>query len=304
VALEAVGIMARKLKDGGRGGTPLLLLVASIALLVSRRHLSRYGALKSRHTFTQPQLMACLVLKAYLKQSYRGVVEVLQCSDRLREALGLSDRVPVFQTLKEFEKRVVTPELTDAVVGQVLQLVRERGGPRARVEELAVDSTGLESTPASVHFVARSGRRRRGYVKLMVAVSCTSLLAVAAVASVGPSNDGVEAPSLLWKAAARCSPHSAYFDSGFDSERNHAFCRDGWGVASFIPPVPKTPDGSVRTRHRARCVRLPASYGKRWHVESFISGMKRSTGSTLSARSVRSLLNEAMLKLLAYAIRR
>jgi hypothetical protein len=114
----------------------------------------------------------------------------------------------------------------------------------------------------------------------------------------------VEAPALLWRVASRCDPHSVYLDSGYDGERTHQFCRAGWGPTSWIPPVPKTRDGTVKSYYRGRCVVLPRSYGRRWHVESFISGFKRSTGSTLSARSLPALLNEAMLKLLAYAIRR
>ena len=93
-------------------------------------------------------------------------------------------------------------------------------------------------------------------------------------------------------------------DGGYDAEKVHAFCRDGWGVASFIPPVPKTRDGTVRTRHRARMTRLPRSYGRRWHAESFVSGFKRSTGDQLTARSEAALFTEAALRLLAYAIRR
>jgi hypothetical protein len=45
-------------------------------------------------------------------------------------------------------------------------------------------------------------------------------------------------------------------------------------------------------------------YGKRWMVESFISGLKRTTGSMLAARKKSSLFVEAALRVLAYAIRR
>ena len=45
-------------------------------------------------------------------------------------------------------------------------------------------------------------------------------------------------------------------------------------------------------------------YGKRWLVESYVSGLKRTTGATLAAKSDRSLFIEAALKVLAYAPRR
>ena len=85
----------------------------------------------------------------------------------------------------------------------------------------------------------------------------------------------------------------------------HQFSR-GWSVLSYIPPVPKSPSGRIKTGEgRLRCERhRPHGYGRRWHVESFISGMKRTCGSTLRARSQMALKIEAGLKALAYAIRR
>ena len=277
-----------------------LLGLAGVCMVVCRRHLASYSCPKSKHTFTQPQLMTCLILKAHLKQTYRGVVDLLAASDGLRAALGLDDgRVPGHTTLKEFEKRAVTPELLDALVGRVLALCQEHGGAGVAAE-VAVDSTGVECSPASRHYELRIGRRRGRYVKLMLVVTCGSILAVAAGATMGPTNDCADCWGPLWAAAGRCAPARAYLDSGFDSERVHRFFRDGMGTASFIPPVPKTADGSVRTEHRAKCVRLPPGYGRRWHVETFISGLKRVCGSAVRARTIPSMLKEALLKVLAY----
>ena len=120
----------------------------------------------------------------------------------------------------------------------------------------------------------------------------------------GPANDYADGAAVLWRASGRCAPHRAYLDSGFDSERIHGLCRDGMGCASFIPPVPKTDDGSIRSEHRQKCQRMPASYGRRWHAETFISGLKRVCGSAVRATGTTNMLGEAMLKVLAYAIRR
>ncbi len=275
---------------------PLLDLVA-VSMTVCRRHMASYSHAKSKRTYTQAQLMTCLILKARLNQTYRGVVDLLAASDGLRAAVGLAT-VPAHTTLKEFEKRAASPELLDGLVGQVLALCQAEGG--VRVDELAGDSTGVECTPASRHYELRLGRKRGRYVKLMVAVACGSVLAVSATASIGPSNDCADCWGMLWRASGRCAPHSAYFDSGFDAERVHAFCRDGMGAASFIPPVVRTADGTVRTPHRAKCVALPAAYGRRWHVETFFSGMKRVCGSAVRARHEPAMLREALLKVLAY----
>ena len=120
------------------------IAVARYSLIACRRHMSSYSHAKSKHTFTQAQLMSCLVLKAYLNLTYRGVVELLELGDGLREALGLA-KVPVHTTLKMFADRCASPELIDGIIGQVLAQAREDGG--VQVQELAVDSTGIECTP-------------------------------------------------------------------------------------------------------------------------------------------------------------
>jgi hypothetical protein len=287
----------------------LLLSVAEISMQVCRRQLRNYSCDKSKHTYTQPQLMSCLVLKAYLKQTYRGIIDVLQVSDSLRQALGL-EMVPAHATLKMFADRVACPELIDQIIGQVLALCRENG---IQVHEVAADSTGIECSPASPQFLLRCGRKRGRYVKLSLAVACVSMLAVAAVASMGPSHDQQEVMTLLWRSSGRCSPDAGFFDSGYDQEKVHRFCRDGWGArergrgcASFIPPFARGGHGVIKTRYRAQMAEsgMPQQYGRRWHVESFISGLKRTTLSHVRARLEPAMLREALLNVLAYAIRR
>ncbi len=58
------------------------------------------------------------------------------------------------------------------------------------------------------------------------------------------------------------------------------------------------------TPHRASCARRPASYGRRWHAESFFSGLKRVCGQAVKAVQPANQLAEAALKVLAYTLRR
>jgi hypothetical protein len=285
----------------GRRRRNELLEVMRLALVVCRRHLDDYSCPKSKHTFTQPQLLACLVLKALKKLTYRGTTELLEASDALRAVLGLA-AVPAHTTLLEFSRRVLSPDLLDALVGEVLALLQERG---LVVRELAVDSTGIETGSASAHFVSRAKRKREGYVKLSLAVACTAVVLVAVEVSVGPCNDLCEAREVLWRASGRCRPDWALMDRGYDAEWVHTLC-SGWGATSYVPPVPKTRDGTIKSGPgRVRCGKhRPYVAGLRWHAETFISGMKRTCGSTLAARSEAAMKTEAALKALAYAIRR
>ena len=70
-------------------GMQVIERVAGLAMRLGAKHMADYGATRSRHDFTQRQLMACLILRAYLKTTYRGVLELLAISQNLQEALGI-----------------------------------------------------------------------------------------------------------------------------------------------------------------------------------------------------------------------
>ena len=235
----------------------LLLNVASLSMIVCRRHLAAYANKMSPRRFTQAQLMTCLVLRAYLKTTYRGIVDLLEASDQLRERLGLT-QLPNYSTLKKFADRVASPELVDALLGQILALV---GKP---MPEVAIDATGMESSTASAHYQARSGRKRHQYVKLSLAITCTTILAVALVVSWGPTNDKTQARELLARASEKVKPSWLFADAGYDAEWVHQACRIGWGVRSLIPPAVLRDDGTAGGFWRSRMTDLPPKYGKRW----------------------------------------
>src|SRR5690606_11580629 len=280
--------------------TNVLLEVASLSLRVARRFAADYSHPKSPQKFTQPQLLACLVLRAYLKTTYRGVVEVLEVSDALRQRLGL-ERLPHYSTLKRFADR---SDVLDIIDRMLAEIVKEF----APAPELAaMDATGIESTSASAHYRTRSGKTRKKYVKVSVCVAVGSLLPAALVVSWGPYNDKREARPLLEKTRLAMQPTTMLADAGYDAEWVHEYCRDDWGVASVIKPVVHRSDNAVHGVHRSKMTEeylVENNYGRRWGVESFMSGLKRTTGSALGARSERSLFVEAALRVFAYALRR
>jgi hypothetical protein len=222
----------------------LLLRVAKLSLCLARKFMPSYSHPKSPHKFTQPQLMACLILRAYLKETYRGVVDQLDASKELRETLGLQ-RLPDYSTLKRFADRSAVAEITDAILAD---LAKSLG---ADAPAVAMDSTGLETTSASAYFCTRSGRKRKQYVKLSVAVLCGSLIPAGLVTDWGPRNDKAEAAVLMQKTSAAVTPPALFADAGYDAEWVHEFCRDRWGVASWIPPVKHRADGSLGGHHRS-----------------------------------------------------
>lgn len=275
----------------------LLLAVAELALRLAADELPPYSCPKSPHKFTQPQLLACLVLKAHTRQTYRGTQDLLAASSELRQALGLR-QVPDHSTLQAFAGRLATPDLVDRLLGRLL------GRTDPPVENAAMDATGMESSTASAYYRTRAGKARKAYVKVSVVVLCGCLLPAGLVIGRGPANDKADAAELLGRARAKVRPKRLLADAGYDAEWVHEFCYDEWKVRSYIPPVVHRRGGPVRGRYRARMRKLPKVYGQRWHAESFMSGLKRTMGSQLGARQEATLDGEAALRVLAYAIRR
>lgn len=276
-----------------------LLEVASLSMRFSRKFLADYSHVKSPKKFTQAQLMSCLVLKAYLNTTYRGIIDILDASDKLQKRLGL-ERLPHYSTLKYFADRSDTLEIIDAILTEV---VKEYGGS---VEEVSIDSTGLETTSASAHYKTRSGKKRKKYVKLSLCVLAGTMLPAGLVVSWGPYNDKREAPALFEKIQPAIQPQRLFADAGYDAEWVHEFCRDHWNVESFIPPAVHRQDGGVNGKYRSQMtgeLLKENGFGRRWLVESFMSGLKRTMGSGLRSRAEPSLFVEAGLRVLAYAFR-
>jgi hypothetical protein len=293
--------MARSKKSLSK---PTIEAVAELAMRLSQPHLADYGANTSRHDFTQRQLMSCLVLRAYLKTTYRGLLEVLAVSAQLRQCLGLEDKLPHFTTLYKFSRRSKVTEIVQVLIGKIgLAASQREQAPGAA----AMDSTGFSCGTASEYFRTRSGGRPRSWVKLSVIVLTTSLLPVGLVTTLGPSNDRVQVPALLQQAQAVSRPSILYADAGYDAEWIHARCREQWAVESVIKPNQHRADGTRGGKWRASMSPehlKERGYGKRWAVESFFSGLKRTMGSALTARKPDQMIAEASFRVLAYALRR
>ncbi len=80
--------------------TKSAVAVAAEALRVGEAALPRYASKYSRRDgYTLPQLFACLAVRKFLGQDYRGMEALLNEWSELRSAAGLSDKVPDHSTL-------------------------------------------------------------------------------------------------------------------------------------------------------------------------------------------------------------
>jgi hypothetical protein len=278
--------------------------VAEMAMQLGGKHLADFGATRSRHDFTQRQLMSCLILRAYLKATYRGVLELLAVSPSLRRCLGLSEKLPHDTTLQKFSARSNVLAIADAMIQSI---ARAAGRLEPEPEAAAMDATGLETTTASAHFQCRRGGQRRKWVKISTVVLCGSLLPLGLVMDWGPNNDKCQAKELIAKAQTAAVPDKLYADAGYDAEWIHVQCREEWGVESVIKPAVHRADGQMSGLWRSGMTEKylkRKDYGQRWAVESFFSGLKRTMGSMLTSRKPSQLLAEAAFRVLAYTLRR
>ena len=281
-------------------GKNVLLEVASLSMRLARKYVCPYSHRNSPKKFTQEQLLTCLVIKAYLKTTYRGVIEFLETSDALQKRMGL-EKLPHYTALHKFASRSDILLIVDCLL---LELVKQFD-PQA--EEVAIDSTGLETTTASAHYKTRSKKQRKKFIKVSVCVLAGSLIPSSAAFSWGPGNDKAEAPEVLAKASNVHQPERVFADAGYDAEWIHKFCHEDWQVESVIKPVVHRSDGRLGGKYRSQMTAQTLEekgYGRRWLVETYMSGLKRTMGGTLSARSEHTLKTEAALKVLAYALRR
>ena len=286
--------------------------VAVLAMKLSNGHLSEYGSYKSRKDFTQKQLMALLILRAYLKTTYRGLVDILAGHRGLREALGMEEKLPHYTTLQKFSSRSNVLEIADALIAKIgrAALKSASGAKGGKKVAVAIDATGMETSTASAHYVSRAGRERRRWVKLSASVVCGCLFPVGLVASWGPGNDKCEAQELITKTLdvpPDLLPQRLYGDAGYDADWIHALCREEWGVESVIKPSRCRNDGSLGGEYRSAMTEehlKKKEYGRRWNIESFFSGLKRMMGSSLASRRDSNLLKEASIRVLAYALHR
>jgi hypothetical protein len=278
--------------------------VAALAMQLGFRHLADYGANTSRHDFTQRQLMACLILRAYTKTTYRGLLELLAVSPNLRRELGLTDKLPHYSTLAKFSARSQVLEIADAMIRTIGQAsFRQSSEPTAA----AMDATGLETTTASAHFQCRRGGQRRKWIKVSTIVLIGSLLPMSLVLDWGPTNDKCQARELMAKAQMVAMPDTLYADAGYDAEWVHAQCREEWGPESVIKAAVHRADGKRNGIWRSGMSKnylAKMQYGRRWAVETFFSGLKRTMGSMLNSRRPDQLLKEAAFRVLAYTLRR
>lgn len=277
----------------------------------AREALPAYSHLFSPKKFTQHQLIACLVLKEFLRTDYRGLAEHLTDHPEMARLIDLQV-VPHFTTFQKAAGRLLRAaparKLFDAVLEQALRKkVRKRRVPLA-----AIDGTGLESRHVSRYYVKR--RSKAGtetqattyskYPKAVFVADCRSHLILSAVPGRGPGSDLRQFKAALKAAAGRARIGTLLADADYDGEWVHEHIRS-YGIRTIIPaergrPSDRPPAGKWRRRMKQRFNR--EKYGQRWQVETVNSMIKRRLGSALRARGYWSQCREIILRAITHNV--
>lgn len=92
-----------------------------MAHYIGKQALHRYAHRYSPKTFTQRQLFACLVLKAFFKTDYRGLAQLLHDVPELCAVIELK-RVPHFTTFQKAARRSMICARFDRLLQQAGRL--------------------------------------------------------------------------------------------------------------------------------------------------------------------------------------
>jgi IS5 family transposase len=303
-----------------------------LATVVFRSHSCKF----SRHDFTWPQLVACLVLRQFYGLSYRKTEQLLCDSPQWLADIGLVE-APDHNTLWRAFNALMKTEWVNRMIDDTSSRFARAKLLRLWYEPLSIDSTCFERHHRSVHYDRRcrqiaakemtsekmtekpgswgasvNAARRRTVTtmpKLSMAVASSCHLILAAKAQIGNGSDAPDFEELLRRSSVHASIGAVVADSGYDSEANHRLAREELKVRSIIPPgigrpTSKLPRARWR-RHMAKRFAKKADkklYGQRSQSETVNSMIKRNQGSALRSRTPERQQQEMLLRALTHNI--
>jgi hypothetical protein len=286
--------------------------VLRVAYEAACRAVPEYAHKFSPKKFTQPQLLACLVLKEFARLDYRGLAEHLSDHPDLGALIGLK-AVPHYTTFQKAAVRLLAATPGRKMFDAVLERALEDRVRRRRVPLAAIDGTGMESRHVSRYFTKRQADGKPGgdrtyahYPKVVFVADCKSHMILSAVPGRGPATDLVQFGRAFSQAVRRARIEVLLADADYDAEWLHAAVRSH-GVRTIIPPTrgrptSKPPAGRWRRVMKQRFARLRPKYGQRWQVETVNSMIKRRLGSALRARVEANQFREIILRAITHNV--
>jgi hypothetical protein len=279
---------------------------AKCALAIGKRVMPMYRSKYSKHTFTQPQLLAILCLMRYEDWTFRETEVRLQEHSELRMALGLKQTAD-YTTFYRFMRRLDAELIQTALQEAALQTMQDQPTKRAI---LAVDATGLAPGAISTFFINRKRDRGQGspwryWLKWVIVVETKHQLLLAQIAKRGPYNDCALLRPLVDIAHQVMPASYVLADADFDSERNHKHIREIHRMKSIIPAKRGKKTWKLKGVRAQMKSNFPSKkYSQRNLIETIFSAVKRKLSTRAPGRSLPTQALQALILGLAYNLYR
>ena len=172
-----------------------------------------------------------------------------------------------------------------------------------------IDSTGSKITIRGDYLGHKWHKKRKGWLKLHVIISLKDVTVLSFTITDEHTHDSKAARKLLSK--MKNNILRIFGDRGYDSK----YIYNMFGYNAIIPPRKNASTKSRGSSTRARIVRYIKknsmeqwkennSYGKRWLVEIYFSGLKRVMTEIIKAKKIEYIVQELALKVVNYNIMR
>lgn len=274
-----------------------LIKFTVVAFEVAEMSLPAYSCGKSKHKYTQPQLMALTCLMKRLRLDYRVFAAIVDLMPKLQTIIGLKD-VPHYTTLQKFFKRLGSHFL-DKMLDFTVELFD------IKEPWVAIDGTGHSSDQASLYYSNKIKKQRKkwrkSYTKNQIAIDTNTQVIIAQKVARGPRHDSKDAIPTIRK-TKKYKPSGFSLDKAFDKEEIHKVIHEELNATSMIPPKKRIKKGKYRLTMTTLFSK--PKYHLRSLVETVISVRKRIFGDKNQSRSDRLRNKETKLKNECYDIYR
>ncbi len=208
-----------------------LIKFTVVAFEVSKNTLPAYSCEKSKHKYTQPQLMALICLMKRLKLDYRILTAIIQLMPKLQSLIGLKD-VPHYTTLQKFFKRLGS-SFFDDILDFTVELFD--------IDEpwVVLDGTSHSCNQASLYYTDKIKNKvkkwRKSFTKNQIAIDTQKQVILAYRVAKRPRHDARDAIPTIRK-TRKYKPSGFSLDKSYDKEEIHRVINEELEATSMIPP--------------------------------------------------------------------